>query len=96
MLEVHLCYQPLPEEDRLGVRVVDAEDADALLDLKAAITNMDDFTGWGFKGWQDNTNPCAGWTGVTCSNAKSAVGLDLSEWAVKGALPPTLCALDDL
>ena len=28
---LHLVDQPLPERERLGVRVVDAEDADALL-----------------------------------------------------------------
>ena len=31
MMAVHAGYQPLPEAHRLGVRVVDAKDADAPL-----------------------------------------------------------------
>ena len=83
---------PLPD----GMSILTKRDADALLELKASLTNADDLTAWGFKGWQDNSNPCQGWTGVTCSNAKRVVGVDLSGWAVKGVLPPTLPALDAL
>jgi hypothetical protein len=83
---------PLPG----GMSILTKGDADALLELKAAITNMDDLIGWGFKGWQEGASPCAGWTGVTCTVSKRVAGLDLSGWAVKGALPPSMLYLDEL
>ena len=79
-----------------GMTVLTKADADALLSLRDAIANWDELVGWGLKGWSPNSNPCAGWTGVSCSNAKRVIGVDLSGWMVKGTLPAELALLDEL
>ena len=76
--------------------VLTKADADALLSLRDAIANWDELVGWGLKGWAPNSNPCAGWTGVSCSNAKRVIGVDLSGWMIKGTLPAELALLDEL
>ena len=79
-----------------GMTVLTKADADALLSLRDAVANWDELVGWGLKGWSPNSNPCAGWTGVSCSNAKRVIGVDLSGWMVKGTLPAELALLDEL
>jgi hypothetical protein len=32
------------------------------------ITNVGDLQASGFKGWDFSTNPCQGWTGITCDS----------------------------
>jgi hypothetical protein len=83
---------PLPD----GMSILTQGDSDALLTFKDGATNWEDLVSWGLKGWTDNSSPCVGWTGVTCSASKRVVALDLSGWAVKGRLAPELAAMDEL
>ncbi|KAK9806297.1 hypothetical protein WJX72_009102 [[Myrmecia] bisecta] len=69
-------------------------DGTVLLQFQQAINN---FAGVrkraGFAGWVAASNPCSGWSGVTCNAAGRVTDLDMSGWGLQGRLAPDLTSL---
>eukprot|EP00884_Botryococcus_braunii_P020408 jgi/Botrbrau1/7050/Bobra.0165s0073.1 len=71
-------------------------DVDALAAFSAGITNLLQLQAEGLKGWGTSTNPCVGWTGVSCNEGGRVTSIDLGGWLVRAKLTPALVGLDHL
>ncbi|KAL0027303.1 hypothetical protein WJX77_011498 [Trebouxia sp. C0004] len=72
-------------------------DGTALLEFSGNITNFAAVSAQNsFKGWVNGTDPCLGWTGVTCNAQDLVTSLNMSSYGFKGSLADGLNDLTGL
>lgn len=65
--------------------------------LNSLFTNLNGVNWVDNTGWNTNTDPCAGWFGVTCDGAGANVTeLNLQDNRLVGVIPPDIVGLDSL